>query len=223
MGYRIENKPVDLSGLKKLNFAPSTKAGDTYRYRNSALRVFKDGEQPMDQETAEYLTGISTERILLPRKLLFYNNAFKGYTMKLVSQKGSGKKMMTTPKRDLIECIECLEKDVEVISQKQVLLNGTAPGYTLYNGELYLVNPANYSVLELGSSEELERLNRFQLHLLLTELITGEMRRTNYSQALISRVREILKLRDMEESSSSYLKEVMAGQETIKEFVKKIS
>ena len=223
MGYRIENKPVDLSGLQKLKFAPSAKAGDTYRYRNSALRIFRDGEKTMDQETAEYLTGISTERILLPRKLLFYNNAFKGYTMKLVSHKGSGKKMLTTPKRDLLDCVEALENDVETISQKKVLLNGTSPNYTLYNGELYLVNPVNYSVLELSSFEELERLNRFQLHLLLTELIAGEMRRTNYSQALINRVREILKLRDMDESSSSYLKEVMKGQETVKEFVKKIS
>lgn len=222
MGYRIENKPIDINGLKKLKFAPSVKIGDTYRYRNTALRIFKEGEQPMTQATAEYLTGISTDRILLPRKLLFYNNAFRGYTMKLVSQKGSGKKIMTTPKQEFLDCVVSLEKDVEKISQKRVLLNGTSPGYTLYNGELYLVNPANYSVLEIGRFEELERLNQFQLHLLLTEVIASEMRKTNYTQTLINRIREIMKLRDMDQSSSSYLKDVMDGQENIKEFVKKI-
>lgn len=222
MGYRLDNKPVDISKLKKLKFAPGTKVGDTYHYRNCALRIFKEDEKEMSQETAEYLRDISTERILLPRRLLFYNSAFRGYSLKLVSNRGAGKKMTTTPKGDLIKNIEILESDVESVSRRKVLLNGIAPGYTLYNGELYLVNPANYSVLELESSEELERLNQFQLHLLLTELIASEMRRVQYPQLLIERMKEILKLRDMDQTSSSFLNELLKGQESIKEFVKKI-
>lgn len=223
MGYRLENKDVELSGLRKLTFVPSDKAGDVYRYKNSALRIFKDGESPIDQETAKYLTDISTERILLPRKLLFYNNAFKGYSMKLVSQKGSGKRLITTPKRDLIACVENLEKDIETISRKKVLLNGITPGYTLYNGDIYIVNPAGYTILELENSEKLEQLNEFQLHLLITELISSDLRKAHYPQATINNVKKILSLRDLEEKSSSYLSEVMKGQDSIKELVKKIS
>ena len=222
MGYRLENKEVELSGLRKLTFVPSTKAGDVYRYKNSALRIFKEGEQPIDKTTAEYLTGISTERVLLPRKLLFYNSAFKGYTMKLVSQKGAGKRILTTPKREFIDSVEALEKDVEELSHRKVLLNGVTPGYTLYNGELYLVNPAGFSILELENSEKLEQLNAFQLHLLLTELIAGDMRRSHYSQPTINNIKKILSLRDIDQSSSSYLKEILQGQENVKELVKKI-
>ncbi|MBR3211232.1 MAG: hypothetical protein IKF71_04775 [Bacilli bacterium] len=222
MGYRIDNKDVDLSGLRQLTFVPSEKAGDVYRFRNSALRVFREGETPIDKETASYFTDVSTERILLPRKLLFYNNAFKGYTMKLVSQKGAGKKIITTPTRDFVECVEALEKDIEVISQKKILLNGITPGYSLYNGELYLVNPANYSVLELERSEKLEQLNEFQLHLLVTELVAAELRRMKYPQSCISNVKDLFGLRDVDQTSSSFLKEIIDGQENIKELVKRI-
>ena len=223
MGYRIENKEIDLSGIKKLTFVPSTKAGDVYRYKNVALRVFKDGEMPIDEQTARYLSGVPTERILLPKKLLFYNNAFKGYTMKLVSQKGAGKRIITTPKREFIESVELLEKDVETISQKHILLNGATPGYTLYNGELYLVNPADYSILDLEGRNNLAQLNGFQLHLLITELISADLRKSRYPQSTINCVKKILSLKDMDQTSSSYLKEVMSGQENIKELVKKIS
>ena len=222
MGYRIDNKEVDLSGLKKLNFVPSSKAGDVYRYKNSVLRIFKDGEEPIDEETADYFTGIPTDRILLPRRLLFYNIAFKGYTMKLVPQKGAGKRIITTPKRDFIECVEVLESDAETLSQRKVLLNGATPGYSLYNGELYLVNPAAYRILELESSEKLEQLNIFQLHLLITELIARELKKSNYSQTTINNVKKLLSMRDLDVSCSDYLREIMRGQENIKELVKKI-
>lgn len=222
MGYRLENKPIDISGIKKLTFVPSQKAGDVYRYRNYALRIFREDEEVIDKETAKYLTGISTERIILPKKLLFYNNAFKGYAMKLVSQRGASKKIITTPKDDFIDCIEILERDVETLSQKKVLLNGTSPGYTLYNGELYLVNPAKYSILDVDSNN-LERINKFQLHLLITELLSGELNKQNFSQSSIRHLKELMMLRDEDQNSSDYLYDLMGNQKDIKQFVKKIS
>ena len=170
MGYRLENKPVDLSGLKELTFVPSQKAGDVYRFRNYAIRIFQNGEKVIDEDTARYLTTITTDRIILPRKLLFYKNNFAGYTMKLVSQKGSGKKIITTPKDEFIDSIEVLEDDIKELSQKKVLLNDITPQYTLYNGELYLVNPSKYSLFE-ANTDSIESINRFQLHQLITELI----------------------------------------------------
>ena len=222
MGYRLDNKDADLSKLRQLTFVPSSKAGDVYRYKNEALRVFRDGEEPIDKKTAEYLTNISTERILLPRKLLFYNNAFKGYTMKLVSQKGAGKRIITTQTDEIIDCVEAVEKDINELSHKKVLLNGINPGYSLYNGELYLVNPAGYRIIELESYEKLAKLNEFQLQLLLTELIASDMRKNRYSQALINSIKKILNKRDLEQSCSSYLKELLNDNRNIKEYVKRI-
>ena len=222
MGYRLENKEIELEGLRKLSFTPTQKAGDVYRYKNYALRIFKEGEEPIDQQTAKYLTDITTDRIILPRKLLFYNNAFKGYTMKLVSQKGSGKRISTTPKEDVLESIVALEKDIETLSQKKVLLNGATPGYTLYNGNLYIVDPSNYRILDAVDTSSLEQLNQFQLHLLITELIAADLRKARVQQSTIQNIKEILNLRDNDQTTSEYLRELLQGQSNIKGLVKKI-
>ena len=223
MGYRLENKSVDLGGLRQLTYVPSKKAGDVYRFKNDAIRVFKDGEDVIDEETARYLTTISTDRVLLPRKLLFYNNAFKGYTMKLVSQKGANKKFITTPKRDAIDAITVVEDDIDILSQKKVLLSNTGIGHTLYNGELYLVDPSKYRILDLGDSDEsLRRLNQYHLHLLVTELIATELRKNNFTQASINHLKEIIELKDLDQSTSDYLSDLIGSQKDIKQLVKKL-
>lgn len=221
MGYRLENKPVDLSGLKELTFVPSQKAGDVYRFRNYALRIFQNGEKVIDEDTARYLTTITTDRIILPRKLLFYKNNFAGYTMKLVSQKGSGKKIITTPKDEFIDSIEVLEDDIKELSQKKVLLNDITPQYTLYNGELYLVNPSKYSLFE-ANTDSIESINRFQLHQLITELISMELKKDNFTQPFIKHLKELMSLKDEDQKTSDFLYDLMADQKNIKQFIKKI-
>lgn len=223
MGYNIEGREVDLSGIKKLTFTPSQKAGDVYKFKNYALRIFREGEEPIDEATAEYLTGIKTNRIILPKKLLFYNNAFKGYTMKLVSQRGAGKRISTAPKREVIDSVRALEDDISLLSQKRILLNGATPGYTLYNGELYLVDPSNYRILETNNIEQLKRLNQYQLHLLITELISSDLKKINIQQSHIQQLKDLLQLGIKEESTSSYLDDLMQDHKNIKELVKKIS
>lgn len=221
MGYRLENKQIDLSGKQTKMY--SGKTGDVYRYRSCALKVFREGiPTPIDKETAKYLTSITTERVLLPKKLLFYNNAFRGYSMKLVPKKGAPKKVISTPKKELVSSIEILERDIELLSTKRILLNGISPDNTILNGEIYLSDPSRYTILDVEQTEELEKINKFQLHLLLGELITTELHRENYSPATINRMKEILNLRDNDEDSSSYFEELIDGQENIRQMVKKI-
>ena len=52
MGYRLENKDVDLSGIKPLKYVPTKKAGDVYRYKNNVLRIFRENESHIEEETA---------------------------------------------------------------------------------------------------------------------------------------------------------------------------
>ena len=222
MGYRIDNKDVNLSG-KRLSKIASGGTGDVYRYRNSALKIFKPGkEPPIDVETARYLTGISTSRVLLPKNLLFYNNAFRGYTYRLVPKKGAGNKIITLPKDELIGNISILEKDIEVLSNKQVLLNGVEPSNTIFNGSLYLTDPSKYTVLDTYSTKELEELNKYQFHLLLTSLIVSEMRKSNFNSATERQVKELLELRELNEDSSEFLGDIIENNDSIKQFIKKM-
>ena len=222
MGYRLDNKDIDISG-KRLTKIGNGKTGDVYKYRDNALKIFKaDRETPMDLETAEYLTTISTNRVLLPKNLLFYNNTFRGYTYKLVSKKGSGKKIITIPKDELIGNVAIIERDIETLSSKQVLLNGIEPANTIFNGNLYLIDPCQYTKLDSFSTKELERLNKYQFHLLLISMITSELRKGNVPSKVEKNVKELLSLRDESDNTSDFLIDVIDNNDSIKQFVKKI-
>lgn len=223
MGYRIENKPVTITGKNGMTKIYSGKSGDVYRYRNTAIKIFRDGdEQHIDQETARYLTSIPTENILLPRKLVFYNNAFRGFTLKLVPKKGVGKRIISSPKEELLGNISALESDAEALSGRKVLLNDITPENSMYNGELYICNPNRYSLLDVDSSRDLAGINKFQIHLLLIELVSQEMKKAHYTQATINRFREILSLKDPDQDSSTFFEEVIDGKSTIKQMIKKL-
>ena len=222
MGYKLDNKDVDISG-KRLTKIGNGGTGDVFKYHNSALKIFKeDRETPIDEETAAYLTTISTNRVLLPKKLLFYNNTFRGYTYKLVSRKGSGKKLITIPKDELIGNISIIERDIETLSKKQVLLNGIEPTNTIFNGNLYLADPCRYTKLDSYSTKELERLNKYQFHLLLTTMITSELRKGNSSSKVEKQIKELLGLKDEDVNSSDFLIGAISDNDSIKQFVKKL-
>ncbi len=220
MGYRLDDKNIELTG----KLVGTGKTGNVYHYRNMALKVFKeDKDTPIDEKTATYLTNISTDRILLPKSLLFYNNTFRGYTYKLVPKKGSGQRIIMLPKDDLIQDIRVLEKDVERLSNKEVLLNGIEPENTIFNGNLYITDPTSYTVLEGWNSKELEKINKYQLHLLLISLITSELRKNNQaSKKQLELVKEILDMRDEYEDSSDFFIDVIGNNDSIKQFVKKM-
>ena len=93
MGYRINKKEIDLNKLQKI---AQGKRGYVYRLEKNALKVLENEElnECIDKDTAKYLSGLRTDKILLPKNLLFYNNTFKGYTLKLVSQKPRSKNII---------------------------------------------------------------------------------------------------------------------------------
>ena len=226
MGYRLDDKDIKLTG-KQLTKVGTGVNGDVYRYHNVALKMFKkDKDTPIDEKTAEYLSNISTDRILLPINLLYYNNTFKGYTYKLVPKKGPGNRMIMLPKTDLVQDIRVLEQDVEILSKKQVLLNGIEPSNTIFNGNLYLTDPTGYRVLEGWNSnelsDELEKVNKYQLHLLLVSLITSELRKNNFSSKDEKTIKEILEMRDEYEDSSEFFNSIIGNNDTVKQFVKKL-
>lgn len=228
MAYVLDGKSIDFNEKKKLPLLAKGKNGNVYCYGNSALKVFNNIEEPpISLETTKYLTTVNTERILLPRKILFYDDAFSGYSLKLVPKKGNEKKLINSPKEQLIENIVALEGDIYKISRKNILLSDMSPENVKYNGGLYISDPSKYTILDLpkpGDMEsELEKINKFQLHLLLTELFSEELRKINYTKDAINRLKEMFALRDLDQNPSDFLNDIMDGQNTIKEMVKKIN
>lgn len=222
MGYRLDGKDVDITGKRMSKIGNGT-TGDVYKYKNTALKIFKkDKEPPITEETAKYLTSISTDRILLPRNLLFYNQSFRGYTYRLVSKKGSGKRIIDQPRAILVENMREIEQDTEILSNKKVLLNGIEPSNCIFNGALYIADPSQYTILDTFSPKELELLNKYQIHMLLTALITSEVRKNNLGSNVEKHIKELLDMKDEEEDTSDFIKDLMNPSESIKQLIKRI-
>ena len=220
MGYKLDDKDIKLTN-KRMTKIGNGANGDVFKYRNMALKIFRDGKTPIDYYTAEYLSNISTDRILLPQNLLFYNNTFKGYTHKLVIKKGT-QRMIMLPKFEFIQNIRMLERDIEILSNKKVLLNGVAPDNTIFNGDLYLIDPTEYRVMDTWGTDVLEDLNKCQLHLLLISLITSELRKNNFSTKVQNDVKELLEMKDSSTDSSDFFTDVINNNDSVKQFVKRM-
>ena len=223
MGYRLENKEIDLFNRRTSKISTS-KSGDIYKYRGQAIKVYPnniDFNEVLDENTARYLTGITTDRILLPRKLLFYNRNFVGYSLKLVDKKGSNGRIINAPVNDVIFNIELLEEDIDLLSSKGILLNGITPNNVIYNGDIYLTDPSRYAVMDGGDTRYLNRLNQYQLHLLISELIVSDIRKDNFRNSTVSNMRELFSLKDDNERCGEFFEELFEGNKSIKQFVKK--
>lgn len=221
MAYRLDGKDIDITG-KRLTKIGTGVTGDVYKYKNVALKIFKkDKKPPIDYGTAKFLTTIQTERILLPRNLLFYNDVFSGYTYKLVSKKGSGNRLIMLPREELVEDVRAIEKDTRTLSSKKVLLNGIEPSNCIFNGTLYVSDPKDYSILETFSTRELEALNRYQIHMLLSSLVTSEIRKAGLGNNFEKQIRELFEGKDIEVNTSDFLRDIMKQGESIKQLSKK--
>ncbi len=222
MGYKLDTKDIDISG-KRLSKIGSETTGDIYRYKSMALRIFKIGKQtPIDLDTANYLKDITTDRILLPKNILFYNNSFRGFSFKLVNNKGKGQKIINQDKDDLIEEITLIERDIESLSNKKILLSGIDPVNTVFNGELYITDPTKFRKLDLMSTIELEEVNKYQFHLLLTSLITSELRRNNFDSRYERRIKEeLLEQEDIDTLATLY-GDVIGDNDSIKQKVRRM-
>lgn len=222
MNYKLERKDITLNGKQKIIGHGYT--GNVYQYGNYALKIFDKVDDVLDEETARYLSTIRTSRILLPKKLIYYKDKFKGYSMKLISNKPNSKSIINLPKDKLLEDIELLEDDVTTLSSKRVLLNGMNLNNLIFNGNLYITDPSRYSLLELSDLDKifnLDDLNQFQLYLLLNNIIIQELNKIQ-KQSGVSELKELLDEKDSNISYSEYLSEIIGQNNNIKTLVKKL-
>ena len=118
-----------------------------------------------------------------------------------------------------------LEEDVSLLSNKRVLLNGMSPDNTIYNGNLYITDPSKYSILDsmdYDNIQNLDILNKFQLYLLLNNLIIRELNKIQIQYPGANHLKKILDERDKDIDYSSYLDEVIGDNTSIKSLVKKM-
>lgn len=217
MGYILDSKNISIN-----NKAFLSKEHNIYQYNGMALKVYPKGKLPegaMNEKVAKYFTTITTERILLPKSVLYFNDKFAGYSFNIPSRKNVNGRIITSESKDFINNILVLERDVEELNKKKVLLSNLDPKQVFYNGEIYLMDPSGYIIFEQDYFS-LDITNNQQLHLLLTEIIGNELKKDGFSKAVIEEVLSLFRTKDEEQSSSYFFKNTLEG-DSVKKFVKK--
>ena len=107
MGYTLNKKNINVGKKIKLS---SDSLSDVYMInRGIALRVYKDNIDKslvLSKDDCEYLSNLRSDRILLPKKLLYKNNNYCGYSFRLLNRSPGKEKMISTDMEDFISHIE---------------------------------------------------------------------------------------------------------------------
>ncbi len=216
MKYQINNEFITPDIIRKLKLIESGKTGKVYKWKNNKiLKIFTknspENKCPMDLETAEILSKINTKSryIILPIDLVFNKNDYKknnlkGYTSLYIKRKGNSN-ITKIPKGKLLENIQGIEKDIELLSSKNILLDGLNMQNTIFNDKLYISDPVRYIKME----DEVRDINMKLFQQLLIDLISRDLRKLKVSKGKIEQVAELLYLKDDEVLNCIYLKDIL--------------
>lgn len=217
MKYQINNEFITPDIIRKLKLIKSGKTGKVYKWKNNQiLKIFtinqsKDDIQ-MDLETAEILSKINTKSryIILPIDLVFNKNDYKknnlkGYTSLYIKRKGNSN-ITKIPKGKLLENIQGIEEDIELLSSKNILLDGLNMQNTIFNDKLYISDPIRYIKMK---EESVRNINMKLFQQLLIDLTMRDLKMMRVSKQKIERIAELLWIKDDEVLNSIYLKDLL--------------
>lgn len=219
MKYKLEKKEIDINNSNLIGYG---KNGNVYKYKGNAIKVFPKGvvpEELLDSVTCSKLCDISTECILLPRKIVYYNSNFSGYSLKLV-KKNKTFNISRIEKNNFIEYIKYLEDDIRLLSNKGLLLDGITPDNVIISDKIYITDPSRYVFLGNKNNYALEKLNNFQLHLLLSKLIVSSLKKSDLTSSELKKFRELLLSKEDEIKSSVFFDKLVGNNKDIKTYVK---
>lgn len=93
------------------------------------------------KEELEYMSSIRTKRILMPTSLIIKDGELRGYKMPYIKGKSN---ILDAKMEDLIQELRIVDEDIKLLSKALIRLMDINLENTIFNGELYLIDPGNY-------------------------------------------------------------------------------
>lgn len=141
MVYYLDNKKVQIN-LDRLKLLGRGAEGIVYKYKNQAFKICKNSG--IKKNECIVLKELNTERILLPRKIIYnQNNRFNGYTTNYCKRKGN---VAFTKKEKFIYELNKLIEEINYLSENKVYLSDWNYGNFIYDGKFRLVDPGQYFI-----------------------------------------------------------------------------
>ena len=167
----------------------------------------------LSYEDAKYMIGTRTNKILLPKGILYINNRYSGYVTKYVSSIGNYKLIDLTKEELINTVILPIEEDILSISSKNILINDLKEEDTIINElGLYILDPGSFTIMRDIDEEDIKKLNILQVKELIDMIVNLELKRNKLNNLLDDNIGDIL---------SDYYESVLPKNVSIKEYVKK--
>lgn len=118
-----------------------------YKYKDEALKIYRPHciKLRLDEDSALELTRIDTERILLPRKLIYDcdTGAFIGYTTRFI-YKTKIASIFDMEIGNLVSEVNLLRSEAVKLADSGVIITDFNINNTIFNNGIYLVDPGSY-------------------------------------------------------------------------------
>ena len=140
MSRLFDGEPTDVELLTNIGSEFSV-----YKSKDKVYKIFKNNYQlgHIDEKSINYLSGIKTNRILMPTSKLYLNNNLIGYEMPYIEDNQS---ILESNFNTILNELKIINDDVEMLTEYFVRLIDINKENSVFNGKLYLIDPANYFI-----------------------------------------------------------------------------
>lgn len=149
---------------------------EVFKYGDEVLKIYKDycRKMRLTEEDAANLSCFSTQRVLLPKKLLKVPGtfAFKGYTTRFI-QGCSNHLIVDMNMEHFLSELEILEDDMKLLADHKVDVADFNLDNMLYDGSMYLCDPGSFLFLRGSKTGEIHKNNIGTLNDFILEDIFG--------------------------------------------------
>ncbi len=197
---------------------------NVFKKNNIVYKIIKpNGNIHLSLLTAKYLQQIETKRILLPENIIIDKKGYLIGTTSTYIKKNGKVNILDLDKESFIKEIQFLEKDLDLLTRKKVVVRDLNLSNSVYNGKnIYFVDYGAYTEEKNISFKQypLDIVNRRNLfYSLIDDILIPKITTELSSKVLANNIFPKYKLE--KETISHYLSSLIGDNENFRELILK--
>lgn len=187
-----------------------------YKYKDEALKIYRNSirKTHLSEKSAEELSKIKTERILMPRRMIhdFDTGEFLGYSLEFIPN-ASRKRIQRIRKEHFVEELDIIDNDLRLLADNGVFADDFTINNVLYNDNFYICDPGSFKIEKMEDPDVIYKYNVKTFNWFLIK----EVFRINTKEGLMK-----AKF-DVNEPLGEYIRETALPGEKVREYVKRMT
>ena len=184
--YKLEEKKIIFDDAELFQYLPSLgdgSQGEVYKFKMGneivALKVFHDFELPILSDY-EKLLDVNIESYVSPLRLMYVNNKFNGYVMRLCKGKDLEKRKLNISIGEFAESTVKLMEDTEKLGKVNYSIFDSYITNVMYDNGFKMIDMDNYTYETNKTYDEIMRINNRRLNQMLCEIFIKNANLTKF-------------------------------------------